>query len=209
MEGRRKAYTTPLQLFLVANVLFFALQALTGSRIFSTTLESHLHLQDWAPVAQQLVGSHLKRMQMPIEVYAPIFDRAVALNAKSLIILMAIPFTLLLPIAFQRSRRPFAVHVVFALHFYAFLLLLFCVALVVVAIDVRFGGSGLESSSIDRAVSIAQLLICGIYLYLATGKVYGSRGAVRILTTLPLTLAVGAIVLGYRFALLLITLYST
>jgi hypothetical protein len=209
LRGQRKEHTTPLQLFLVANVLFFAMQSLTGVKVFSTTLESHLHNQDWSPIAQQLVVSRLQTIQKSIDAYTPLFNRAVALNAKSLIILMVIPFTLLLPIGFYRSRRPFAAHVVFALHFYAFLLLLFCLALIAVAADVQLGGSGLESSRVDGALSIIQLVVCGVYLYVACGTVYGSTGASRILKTVPLTLAVGFIVLGYRFALFLITLYSS
>lgn len=209
LQGRRKSYATPLQLFLLANLLFFAMQSLTGSKIFSTTLESHLHVQDWSPIAQQLVNSRLKVTQSSLSDYAPVFDQAVALNAKSLIILMVVPFALILPVVFYRSRRPFVGHVVFAIHFYAFLLLLFCLALVVVALDLQSGGAGLDSARIDRAVSIVQLIACGIYLYFATGTMYGSRGIRRILEIIPLTLAVAGIVLGYRFTLLLITLYTT
>lgn len=36
-----------------------------------------------------------------------------------------------------------------------------------------------------------------------------ARAALRVLQAIVLTLAVGAIVLGYRFALFLITLYGT
>jgi hypothetical protein len=38
LQGRRKPYILPLQLFLVANVMFFALQSLTGVKVFSTPL---------------------------------------------------------------------------------------------------------------------------------------------------------------------------
>lgn len=51
------------------------------------------------------------------------------LNAKSLIVLMTMPFALLLPLILLRERRPFMVHVRFSLHLYTFLLLLFCIAL--------------------------------------------------------------------------------
>ena len=47
VQGRRKPYLGPLQLFLVANVLFFATQSLTNTDIVSSTLDSHLHTQDW------------------------------------------------------------------------------------------------------------------------------------------------------------------
>src|SRR5882724_13085474 len=42
LQGQRKLYTLPLQLFLVANVAFFAMQSVTGAKIFSTPLEKHL-----------------------------------------------------------------------------------------------------------------------------------------------------------------------
>jgi hypothetical protein len=43
----------------------------------------------------------------------------------------------------------------------------------------------------------------------AIGPVYGSRGALRVVQATVLATAVAAIELGYRFALLLITLHST
>jgi hypothetical protein len=98
---------------------------------------------------------------------------------------------------------------VFSLHLYAFLLLLFCVALAVSAIDVLFGGAGLASNRIDNILSGINLTACAIYLYVATGKVYGARGVMRIIKVATLTLAAALIVLGYRFVLLLITLYTT
>ncbi len=47
-----------------------------------------------------------------------------------------------------------------------------------------------------------------MYLHVATGNVYGGTGASRVFKVVALTLAVAGIVLGYRFVLLLITLYT-
>ena len=52
------------------------------------------------------------------------------------------------------------------------------------------------------------MMACAIYLYAATGAVYDETRTIRILKVVALTVGVAAIVLGYRFALLLITLYS-
>ena len=128
-SGTRKPYVAPFQLFVIANVLFFALQWLTGMNIFSTSLDSHLHHQDWAELARSLVAGRLEKTGIPLELYAPVFDQAVVFNAKSLIVLMAVPFALLLPLLFYRAHRPFLVHVVFSLHHYTFLFLLFCASL--------------------------------------------------------------------------------
>ena len=209
IEGHRKPYIAPLQLFLIANVLFFAIQSLTSTNIFGASLQSHLHNQDWSDLAQSLVTQRLAKTNTRLDAYAPIFDRAVVLNAKSLIILMAVPFALLLPFVFFQSKRLFATHVVFSLHLYTFLLLLFCLSLLIAMTDVLLGGVGLKSAWMDNVLSVLNLLACATYLYLAVGPVYGASGHSSALKALGLALSVGAIVLGYRFLLFLITFYWT
>jgi hypothetical protein len=209
VEGRQKPYLGPFQLFLLANVAFFGLQSLMGGKIFSTPLDHHLHNQMWSELAQRLVTQRLATLHETQAHFAPLFDQAVVRNAKSLIVLMALAFSLVPPLLFRRSGRPFAAHLVFALHFYAFLLLLFCAALTVAAGDVFFGGAGLQSDRVDHVLSLLLLAVCAAYLYVATGRVFEARGAARVLKVATLTVSVAAIVLGYRFALLLITLYGT
>ncbi|MGH8766312.1 MAG: DUF3667 domain-containing protein [Burkholderiales bacterium] len=208
-QGRRQSYIGPFALFFSVNALFFVTQSLMSVNIFSTPLDSHLHGQDWSALANSLVAQRLDATQSSLQRFAPLFDQAVALNAKSLIVLMALVFSVLLPLAFHQSRSPVVVHVAFSLHLYAFLLLLFCVLSAVAAVDVLFGGAGLKSARMDNILTAINLAACATYLYLATGTVYGARGAGRVFKVAALTLAVGAIVLGYRFALLLITLYTT
>jgi uncharacterized protein DUF3667 len=209
LQGQRKPYVGPVSLFLIANAIFFATESLTSGRVFTTPLDAHLHTQPWSRIAELLVSHRLQAMQTTRDVYAPVFDRAIARNARSLIIFMALSFIAAPWIAFYRSRKPLGAHAVFSLHVYAFLLLLFCVAAVIPPIDLWFGGAGLASDSLDHAISIALLLACGVYLYIATKEVYGATGASRVFKVIALTVVVATIVLGYRFVLLVITLYST
>jgi len=209
VQGRRVGYLKPLQLFFVANVLFFAMQSLTHTNIVSSPLDSHLHHQDWQAIAQRMVTERLETLHTTLDRYAPIFDRAIVLHAKSFIILMVLPLALLLPLVFRRNPQPFVAHAVFSLHFYAFLLLLFCVALVVAAVDALLGGAGLNSTRMDNALSVINLAVSAIHLYLASGTAYGARGAIRVVKALTLALAVAGILLGYRFVLFLVTLYTT
>lgn len=209
LQGRRKPYVGPVRLFLIANVLFFTIESLTGGKVFTTPLDSHLHAQPWSPLAASLVSHRLAAMRTTLDSYAPVFDRAVALNARLFIIFMALSFAPVASIVFHRNRRPLAVHALFAFHLYAFMLLLFCVATVIPPIDRWFGGAGSASERLDHTLSIALLLACAVYLYIATGAVYGATGIRRIVQTLTLTVGVASVVLGYRFVLLLITLYST
>jgi hypothetical protein len=209
VRGQRRPYIGAFQLFLIANVLFFAMQSLTDANVVGATLASHLHQQDWSAFATTMVSRRLESKQTSLDLYAPIFDHAVVQNAKTLIILMVLPFALLLPIMFHRSRQPFAAHVVFSLHFYTFVLLLFCVSLVVAAADLLVGGGGLSSPRVDAVLSVFNTLACAVYLYVATGVVFDARGAVRVAKVLVLALAANGIVVGYRFVLFLITLQTT
>ena len=208
-RGSRRAFVAPFQLFLIANVLFFALQSLTNENIFSSSLDSHLHQQDWSDFAQSLLTRRLQETHASLEQYTPVFNRAAVLNAKSLIFLMTLPFAALLALIFFRKRRPFMTHVAFSFHLYTFLLLLFCVALVAAKLSALLGWGGLEAPMVDNVLSAANLAASALYVYAAIGPVYDARGTPRAAKALVLTLAVGAIVLGYRFAIFLITLYAT
>jgi len=208
-RGVRRPYVAPFQLFLLANVLFFALQSLTGENVFSSSLDSHLHHQDWSGLAQLLIAGKLESTRLDLQQYAPVFDRAVVLHAKSLILLMTLPFALLLPLVFLRERRPFMTHVAFSLHLYTFLLLLFCLALLSATLSAMLGYGGLDAPMVDNVLSAANLAFCTLYVYLAVGPVYGATGTLRVAKSVLLGLAVGAIVLGYRFVVFLITLYTT
>jgi hypothetical protein len=208
MQGRRQPFLGPVPLFLLANVLFFAAESFTGGKIFTTPLDSHLHTQPWSDFASDLIGDRVAAMHSTLELYAPVFDRAVALKARSLIIFMALFFALLPMIVFIRSRRPVAVHAVFSLHLYAMLLLIFSVATTLPPLHALLGGSGFASESLDYVISLSSVILCAVYLYIAIGAVYAARGVARVLETIALTVGVAAIVLGYRFALLLVTLYT-
>ena len=209
LTGRRQPYIGPVSLFLIANVLFFALESVTGGTVFTTPLDSHLHNQPWDGLATTLVFHRLQTLHQTLDSYAPGFDRAIARNARSFIILMALSFSLLPRITFPRSRWPFAAHAAFAFHLYAFILLLFSIATGLLALNNAFGSSGFLPRNFDAVLSLTLLAICAIYLYIATGAVYGGRPTVRAFKTIVLTVGVAAIVLGYRFALLIVTLYST
>jgi uncharacterized protein DUF3667 len=208
-QGVRRSYVAPFQLFLIANVIFFFLQWLLDEAVFTSSLESHLHQQDWQELARSLVARRLEDTHSGIEEFAPAFDRAVVLNAKSFILLMAAAFAAFLPLAFIRERRPFMTHVAFALHLYTFLLLLFCTALLAAKVSAQLGLGGLDAPMVDNVLSVANLAACGLYIYFAIGPVYGARGGVRAVKAMLLALVVGGIVLGYRFAIFLITLYAT
>jgi hypothetical protein len=204
IEGRRKPYIAPLPLFLVTNVAFFAVQSVAGWRVFSTPLYLHLSDQLYSGLARTMVADRLAAMQTTLERYAPAFDQAAALNAKSLIVLMVPPFALVVWLLLGRRGRPIMTHVVFALHFFGFVLLLYCIGFPIAKL-----ASGLSDSVLDRTMLVIHLVSYAVYLWVAVGTVYGARGISRGLTSVTLTAAAIAGLLAYRFEIFLITLYTT
>ena len=60
LEGPRKPFMSPFEVFLIVNVLFFAVQSVSPTKVFSSSLASHLHDQDWSPLAQVMVENTLR-----------------------------------------------------------------------------------------------------------------------------------------------------
>ena len=209
-DGLRKPFIGPFQIFLLANVLFFAVQSFSDTRVFTSTLEHRLLDNElWSGFGRSLLDQRLAATGRTYAQYAPVFDQAVAVNAKSLIGLMVPFLALLLPLVFWRAARPLAVHVVFSLHFYTFLMCLWCLPLGTMIISKSLGAGGVPPLPIDQAISLAMLLASAVYLYVAAGPVYGARGTARVIQAAVLATGVTWIFLGYRFLLLPITLYTT
>jgi hypothetical protein len=206
VAGRRRRFAGPFQLFLVANALFFAIQSFTQFNVFATPLHSHLANQDWSALARSLVEARLAEQGRTLASFAPDFDQGALLNAKALVIVMALMFLPFLPAVFPGTRRAFGAHFVFALHFYTFILLLLCLSLLLSEAQLA---AGMRWQAADLTVSLFILASVGAYLYLAIGRFYGSRGVTRIAKASGLAVATAAIMIFYRFAIFLATLYTS
>jgi hypothetical protein len=210
-RGLRKPFLGPFQIFILTNVLFFFLQSFSDMRIFTNPLDYRLEkgLDIEQAFGPALVAARLAATGRTFEEYAPVFNQAVAVNAKSLIGLMVPLLALPLPLVFWKNKRPLAVHMVFSLHFYAFFLLLLCVPVTAMIFEKMLGGTGVMSLPVDQATSIALVIATAVYVYAAIGPAYDARGAARVAQAGVLTFFVAGIFLIYRMALLPITLYTT
>ena len=177
--------------------------------ILSSSLDSHLHSQDWSAFAQEIVQGRLAARHLPLEAYSPVFDRSALFNAKALIILMALAFAALPAIIFRSRHRPAGAHLVFALHLYAFVLVLLSAAVMLAQVDVLFGGGGLDSDVVDKVLTVFNLVACGGYIFLAIPKIYGTSGWVRLAASALFVSGLALLFIGYRFAIFLITFYTT
>jgi hypothetical protein len=131
------------------------------------------------------------------------------MSAFDPVILMVVAFAPIPWLLFRGRRHVAGAHVVFALHLYAFVLVLLCLSILIAWVWFLAGGGGLETPLVDTVLTLFNLMACAVYIYLAIGSAYGARGATRYLSAALLTGAVGVLFVGYRFVIFLITLYST
>ncbi len=211
IEGSRKKYIGPIQLFLLANLVYFFIQSLTGWNTFSTPLLLHVTDLPYRSLAKQILDHRLAALNLTYEQYEPVFNHAVALHAKSLVILLIPLFTPLVALFFWRRRPRWVIHLTFASHFMAFNLLLMCVlqpatSLVVTGL-VKLGAHP-TWIAVDHWITYISNAGQFAYLFLAARRVYGQRWFWTAPKAILLVIGFGYPVIAFRFILFLITLYA-
>ena len=214
--GRRVRYVRPLQLFLLINLLYFAVALLLGQQTLVTSLRNQTHSQPYSGLVRPLVAAEVARSGEEFGAYADRFNEMTSNQASTLIVVMIPLFAGVLGSIDWGRRRGYVEHLVFATHFYAFFLL-FQVLVTAVLLALIYGvwwGLGVDLSRLDgggdgEVVLFVVTASCFIvYLYLAFRRVYGG-GPLR---------AAGQAVLGvfgflavvqlYRFILFFTTFYA-
>lgn len=128
VRGHRRPYLSPLQTFLLANlVFFFSLGTIGGVDAFTTPLEVHQTQPLYGPTAARLTGQQGAPGSTERAEYQRRFDEASPRYANTLVILLVPFYALGLSLLYAAARRPAAVHVVHALYFIAVVLLVMAV----------------------------------------------------------------------------------
>lgn len=209
--GRRKRYLKPLQLFVLCNVIFFFAQPLTGFNTLTTPLNIHMTAMPYRQRAQRMVREELGRRQMPLDEYHVRFDAVIQNQARSLVIVMALMFAFVLLPLYWRRRRYLVEHLVFAIHFYSFFLLLLLAqrfATLPFFRAARRLGVMTEEHNFDFIFTLIFLTLCGVYLHFALRRVYQQGRALTLVKCITLAFFVAVIIQTYRFVLFFTAFYS-
>lgn len=218
-NGRRKPFLSPVQLFLLANLAYFLVQPLSSYTGYNTPLQSQIERQSYSdalPVAEW-VDTAQTRSGLDAVAFEAVYNNQSELLARTLIISMVPLFALILVVLALGKRKPFVDHVVFALHFYAFdLLVMHCMVLMVwphliFALAKLLQALGHVPVWLNAGAGFlmevgASLLITVPYLYFAYRRFYEMgvlRAAALAFVSLVLLYLTTAV---YRLLLLLITL---
>ncbi len=210
--GRRKSFHPPVQLFLLMNVLYFVATALNGWNTLATNLDTHISWTGHQEIAKSMVDGQLAARGVTLKEYRPVFDAKSTIQAKSLVILMVPVFAVAVALLSLWSGRYVVEHLVFSVHVHAFILLYLSVSTsltTVVLGALRYGGIRPTSQAIDEVVSGVWLLILSLYLAVAVRTMYRNGWLLSIAKAGLLCYAWLTMLRLYRFALFLVTFYST
>lgn len=212
-RGRRRPYIPPLQLFLICNLFFFLLHPLIGSNTLTTDLNSHLHYTWHRAVAQSFVTPRLAARGVTADAYAAVFDAASVTLARSLVILVVPIFSLAVMAAYWPHRRHYAAHLVFALHFCAFWLVLICATLALTNLTVRLLRTIAvfpSAEMVSNGIITFTLASMTVYLFRAVRVVFDREAVwLTVLKVIGLGLALDLSLQAYRCVLFFLTFWST
>lgn len=177
IAGRRQPYLNPLKVYLVCAAIFFIAVPFAGFTLEALTGREQTGWLD------TVADARMEARQMDPALFAARFNVRLQTVYTAMLGLSIVNYALVLSLLFRRPRRPFGVHVLFGLHYVAFLYLA-AIAL------------GVPSARIAIQPWLALVLayaVIGPYLYIALRRVYGERRMPTLLKAAALALV------GYVF----------
>ena len=186
IAGRRSRYIKPLTLFILVNLFFFvAKQGLMNYRLDD-------YVSSVGGVARRLVETKAEARGLTMEKYAEHFN-ALAKERQRSMFFFLIPALALLFVPFAR-RRYYVEHLVYSIHFHAFLLIFIVVGLVILliplAVVAAMGAPGpIRFFSRDPGLLVPISLGIVGYHWIALRRVYAVGWAAALAGGVTLALA--------------------
>ena len=197
-DGRGARYMRPLNLFLLLNLVFFVVQPHTG--MLQWHLRGYLSgTRDAPALVEQARLDRAREVQRDavrrgaasaplrlesMEVFEASFESTIQ-NLKKSMLLVAIPLFALAMTLIYGFRRRIAEHLIFATHFYAFVV--FALTLFIPLLFVSMRGwlllvraprAATNALNTEPALMGALFLLFGAYLYVGLRRMYGDGWAV-------------------------------
>lgn len=190
VNGLRKPFMKPFQLFIVVNVLFFII--LSGADIFRIPsgyfflIEANLKILEEMSITKN----------ESVEVLKQVYDTDSLTNSK-LYIFILIPFlSLIIWLVNFKKKLQFGVHAIFAIHYLSFFML-FCLTLVIFP----------REWFTPRVTQLTIFSFNFIYLAFAIKRFYNNNWKITLLKTLIIVVLFFALVFLYREQISQFTLY--
>jgi hypothetical protein len=204
MEGRRKRWMPPFSLFLLLNLFYFWYSPLTDLNLSLREQLRQPHHKQWAP---QLLERKLKSENMTLDEYGAIYNGKSPGYANSLVIIQIPILAFFLSLFYYRKKYFFADHFIYALYFFAFLLLLGLLQSAVLYLVVIF--LDVDMTLTHKLLGYVFLTCILWYLFISLQKIYAQRKIHAALSIIPVLLMVAITHFLYRTILFLIIFIIT
>ena len=152
----------------------------------------------------------MSKQAVGLDRYLATFDLRQQALAKASVIALVPPFAAVCAVALWRRRLPFRTHLIFAVHFYSFALLLTSLLPPLVGIAANAwvaSGHRIDAMPLNNSVSLTHVLALGTHIALATRRVYSLTPTLRVLLAVVLVTATLLAMDAHRFAVFAATLW--
>lgn len=177
MRGMRQPFLSPLRLFLLVNLGYFAFAGVSGQHVLSTQLSAHIQYGFYAPNAAAMVKRRVAARGITAAEYERRFDANVETQARSLVVIMVPMYAALVAAVQIRRRRPALHHLAFGFHLVATLLVILVVGGFLLSypleIAIRRGALRVSNETVDFLVSSPLLLLFWAWLTFGMREAYG------------------------------------
>jgi Protein of unknown function (DUF3667) len=217
LEGRRKPYVGPVQLFVLVNVVFFLVSSIFSVRIFNQSLHNQLErpttvMGNFLPETKAaLVREEISRRGMSFEDFEKEFNAESNAHAKSLVFVIIPAFALAVAVFCGSRKRYMFEHLIFATNAVTFWLVLMMALIPLVIVlyyAIRLTGMTPAFLTSDGVIALILGLAFALYLFVACRRVYGGGLPVNILRAVLLSYSMVPILQAYRVFLFYTAIHS-
>ena len=216
--GRRIPYLKPVQMFLIANLLYFFIQPFSGVHGFNTPLNSQIKKLPYSKIVNKMLKEKISRLNISYDDYEKKYNKKSETYAKTLIFLMIPMFALILKLLYIKSKKYFVEHLVFSVHFFTFFIFYIFILLIIILRSLIYflfiiipdfiPDFVLQNITVETISIILMFIILFIYFYHSLNYFYGGRKVINALKSSVIPICTLLVIQIYRFILFFITFYS-
>jgi hypothetical protein len=204
-RGERVPYMKPMQLFVICNLLFFFFFG--GFNVFTVPLNNYLTYDSYVRIGTLQALNGRFGNQADIEKITLLFNQKIVGQSKAFIFLF-IPFIAIGSfLLFFKKKKQFSLHLIFATHFFSFLLLFFMVFGFVIEFPVkRFTNISIDDFEIVALSIILPVILS--YLFFSLRRFYRINSIWSLLSSILICFVFMQLLQAYRIGLFYKIIYS-
>lgn len=212
LRGNRVRYSKPVQIFFIANIVYFFVLNYIGYDVFTSTLGDIKDNAVYGNYVSNLVQKKMTGSDASVKIYEEKFYDKIYVQSKLLIIVMIPMIALFLKFLYRSSDRLYYEHLIYSTHLLTFLLLFFTIILNALSYALYFILNIIFKIDTEYIFSnefgILITCLCLIfYVYLSLKKVYAQTFKITIIKSALFLLSLFIVTEIYRLLLFFAVYY--